>query len=64
MGVFPFDGSTELQASGKWLSFGNTNDATFLVYKLISCGHQFPFRSINYEMSVIGFFDAGVYGCT
>lgn len=51
MGVFPFDGSTELQASGKWLSFGNTNDATFLVYKLISCGHQFPFRSINYEMS-------------
>jgi hypothetical protein len=51
MGVFPFDGSTELQASGKWLSFGETSDATFLVYKLISCGHQFPFRSINYEMS-------------
>jgi len=51
MGVFPFDGSTELQASGKWLPFGDTNDATFLVYKLISCGHQFPFRSINYEMT-------------
>ena len=51
MGVFPFDGSTELQASGKWLSFGETSDATFLVYKLISCGHQFPFRSIKYEMS-------------
>jgi hypothetical protein len=51
MGVFPFDGSTELQASGKWLSFGETSDATFLVYKLISCCHQFPFRSIKYEMS-------------
>ncbi len=50
-GTFPFDGTTELQASGKWLSYGDTTNATFLVYKLISCGHQFPFRSIKYEMS-------------
>jgi hypothetical protein len=50
-GTFPFDGTTDLQASGKWLSFGDTTNATFLVYKLISCSHQFPFRSINYEMS-------------
>ncbi len=51
LGLFPFDGRTELQASGKWLSFGDSTNGTFLVYKLLSCGHRFPFQSIKYEMS-------------
>ena len=50
-GNFPFEGTTELRASGKWLSFGETKRATFLVYKLTSCSHRFPFKSIKYQIS-------------
>ena len=44
--VFPFEGITTLQASGKWLSLGDEPNKTFLAYQLHSCSHLFPFRSL------------------
>lgn len=46
---FPFEGQTDLMASGIWLPFGDIENATFLVYRLISCSHPFPFKSLSYE---------------
>lgn len=46
--VFPFDGSTDLVASGKWLTFDGNEHGVFLVFKLISCTHPFPFASLRY----------------
>ncbi|WP_131277753.1 hypothetical protein [Hylemonella gracilis] len=48
--VFPFEGETDLQASGQWLSFGDQPRASFLVYSLRSCSHPFPFQSLQYEV--------------
>jgi hypothetical protein len=47
---FPFEGQTNLVATGKWLSLGNEPRATFIVYGLRSCSHPFPFRSLRYEV--------------
>lgn len=49
-GFFPFEGKTTVAAAGKWLSFGDRAEATFLVYSLRSCSHPFPFRSLRYKM--------------
>jgi hypothetical protein len=46
--IFPFEGTTDLIASGTWLSHGNAPRSTFLVYSLRSCSHPFPFRSLQY----------------
>lgn len=46
--LFPFEGITDLIASGKWLSHGETPNSTFLVYNLRSCSHPFPFRALQY----------------
>jgi hypothetical protein len=46
---FPFEGTTDLVASGIWLPFGEQERATFLVYRLRSCSHPFPFQSLSYE---------------
>lgn len=46
---FPFEGTTDLEASGVWLPFGDKLDATFLVYRLRSCSFPFPFHSLSYE---------------
>ena len=46
---FPFEGITDLVVSGAWLPFGDRGQATFLVYRLRSCSHPFPFRSLSYE---------------
>ncbi|MBI1890271.1 MAG: hypothetical protein HYS18_06490 [Burkholderiales bacterium] len=46
---FPFEGQTNLTASGKWLSLGEEARASFVVYNLRSCSHPFPFRSLRYE---------------
>lgn len=46
---FPFEGITDLVASGVWLPFGEQETATFLVYRLRSCSYPFPFRSLSYE---------------
>lgn len=48
--MFPFIGETNLIASGKWISCGATPDATFVVYRLQSCSHPFPFESLSYEV--------------
>jgi hypothetical protein len=45
---FPFEGKTNLIASGRWLSHGGVPKSTFLVYNLRSCSHPFPFRSLQY----------------
>lgn len=47
--LFPFEGTTDLIASGKWLSRGDVPRSTFLVYSLRSCSHPFPFRSLQYN---------------
>lgn len=46
--IFPFDGMTNLSASGKWLPFKGTERGVFLVFKLTSCSHPFPFASLRY----------------
>jgi hypothetical protein len=48
---FPFVGTTDLIASGKWLSNGDRPNATFVVFNLHSCSHPFPFESLSYESS-------------
>jgi hypothetical protein len=48
---FPFEGTTDLEASGTWLPFGDQAEATFLVYRLRSCTFPFPFHSMSYEAS-------------
>lgn len=47
---FPFTGRTTLQVSGRWLSFAGELDATFIVYRLKSCTHRFPFETLSYEV--------------
>lgn len=46
---FPFEGSTDLGVSGMWLPFGDQENATFLVFRIRSCSHPFPFHSLSYE---------------
>jgi hypothetical protein len=46
---FPFEGATNLVASGTWLPFGDQECATFLAYRLHSCSYPFPFKSLSYE---------------
>lgn len=48
---FPFDGKTTLRASGVWLPFGDDPAGTFLVYRLLSCSHRFPFRGLEYRLA-------------
>lgn len=48
---FPFEGLTDLTASGIWLPFGDIENSTFLAYRLLSCSHPFPFKSLSYEAS-------------
>jgi hypothetical protein len=47
---FPFEGQTSLITTGKWLPFGEEPRATFIVYRLRSCSHPFPFRSLRYDI--------------
>lgn len=46
--VFPFTGETELMVSGIWL---DENRETFLVFRILSCSHRFPFVSLQYTMA-------------
>lgn len=48
--IFPFEGNTTLIACGKWLSLGDQQNSTFLVYSLRSCSHPFPFRALSYKL--------------
>jgi hypothetical protein len=45
---FPFEGVTDLIASGIWLPLGDREKATFLAFRLRSCSHPFPFKSMSY----------------
>lgn len=45
---FPFEGVTDLTASGIWLPFGDREKSTFLAFQLRSCAHPFPFQSLSY----------------
>lgn len=47
---FPFEGRTNLIASGKWLSFEECPYATFIVYSLRSCSPPFQFRALQYDI--------------
>lgn len=47
---FPFEGESTLIANGMWLPFGETANATFVVFSLRSCSHPFPFKSLSYEV--------------
>ena len=45
---FPFEGQTDMVASGMWLPFGVQENATFLAFQLRSCSHPFPFQSLSF----------------
>ena len=47
---FPFCGRTTLMATGRWVSFAEKRDMTFVTYELLSCSHPFPFTSLSYEI--------------
>lgn len=47
---FPFEGKTTLKASGIWLPFGEDPKGTFLVFRILSCSHPFPFYGLSYDM--------------
>lgn len=49
--IFPFEGLTDLTATGKWLSLGGRTGQTFIVYHLNVCTHEFPFRSVRYRLA-------------
>lgn len=46
--VFPFEDTTDLRVSGKWLPFGGNERGVFLVFKILSCSHPFPFDTLRY----------------
>jgi hypothetical protein len=50
---FPFTGRTTLQVSGSWLSFAGEPDSTFVVCRLNSCSHRFPFETLSYEVDAL-----------
>jgi hypothetical protein len=47
---FPFQGSTDLVVTGEWLPQGKKAKQTFLVHRIESCSHPFPFRTLQYRM--------------
>lgn len=47
---FPFYGLTKLRAEGQWLSRGAAQRQTFLVHKLNSCSHRFPYGELHYTV--------------
>jgi hypothetical protein len=48
---FPFEGKTDLNVSGKWLPFGDKENDTFLVYRMNTCTHPFPFKKLTYDLA-------------
>lgn len=47
---FPFTGETNLKISGTWIEQPDSPLKTFLVFKILSCSHSFPFVSLGYTM--------------
>lgn len=50
---FPFTGRTTLQVSGRWLSFAGVPNLTFVVCRINSCSHRFPFETLSYEVDAL-----------
>jgi hypothetical protein len=50
--IFPFEGTTNLTVSGKWVSFPGKENTTFVVFNIRSCTHAFPFSNLKYTMSI------------
>ncbi len=48
---FPFEGKTDLGVSGVWLPFGEKESDTFLVYRINTCTHPFPFKRLTYDLA-------------
>ena len=48
---FPFEGKTDLGASGVWLPFGDKESNTFLAYQINTCTHPFPFKKLTYDLA-------------
>lgn len=48
---FPFEGKTDFNVSGIWLPFGDKENETFLVYRINTCTHPFPFRKLTYDLA-------------
>ncbi len=48
---FPFEGKTDLDVSGVWLPYGDKENDTFLVYRMNTCTHPFPFKKLTYELA-------------
>lgn len=47
---FPFTGETNLKVSGIWIEQPGSSWRTFLVFKILTCSHPFPFASLGYTM--------------
>ncbi len=52
--IFPFEGTTYLQVSGKWLSYQGEPNHTFIVFAINNCTHAFPFKSLRYTSPEAG----------
>lgn len=48
---FPFRGRTDLQVHGQWLSRGSNARGIFIVNRIASCSHPFPFQKLTYHLS-------------
>lgn len=46
--TFPFEGLTDLNVAGQWITHDGSRRKTFVVYEIMSCSHKFPFKSIRY----------------
>ncbi|MCK2069270.1 hypothetical protein HB854_00800 [Aeromonas caviae] len=46
--AFPFEGITDLNVTGQWITHDGSTRKIFIVYEIISCAHEFPFKSIRY----------------
>ncbi|MDX7709473.1 hypothetical protein SJS39_13870 [Aeromonas caviae] len=46
--AFPFEGLTNLNVAGQWITHDGSRRKTFVVYEILSCSHEFPFKSIRY----------------
>jgi hypothetical protein len=51
---FPFEGESSISASGKWLKSGANERKVFLVFKLLTCSHPFPFAKLHYTLEKSG----------
>lgn len=47
---FPFRGRTDLQVHGQWLSRGKQARQIFIVNRIVSCSHPFPFQKLTFNL--------------